>query len=230
MIRILVVEDDKELRKLFCTILEKHNFQTSEAENGQEALEILDMETISLLITDVMMPTMDGYELSRLVRDYDKRIPILMVTAKGELDDKQQGFQSGIDDYMVKPIDVKEMIFRVEALLRRAEIIEKRELTIRQTVLKYDELTVYWQGEETLLPQKEFYLLYKLLSYPNKIFTRQHLMDDIWGIESDSEARTIDVHVNRLRKRFADNTDFEIINIRGLGYKASLGSDSDGTK
>jgi len=220
MIKILVVEDDKDLRKLFCTVLTKHNYQILEAENGEEALDILDQETVSLVVTDVMMPKMDGYELSSLIRDYDKKIPILMITAKGEINDKQKGFSSGIDDYMVKPIDVNEMIFRIEALLRRAEIINERQVIIGQTTFKYDELTVSENGKEQLLPQKEFYLLYKLISYPDKIFTRQHLMDAIWGIEVDSETRTIDVHINRLRDRFKENPDFEIVTIRGLGYKA----------
>ena len=220
MLKVLVVEDDQSLRKLFCAVLAKHNYQVVEAENGEEALDVLDRETVSLIITDVMMPEMDGYEFSSLVRDYDKKIPILMVTAKGEIDDKQQGFASGIDDYMVKPIDVNEMIFRVEALLRRAEVINDRRVVVGNTAFKYDELTVVDTQGESLLPQKEFYLLYKLISYPGKIFTRQHLMDEIWGIEVDSETRTVDVHINRLRDRFKENTDFEIVTIRGLGYKA----------
>jgi len=219
MIKILVVEDDRDLRKLFCTVLTKHRYDTLEAENGEEALDILDKETVSLVVTDVMMPKMDGYELSELIRDYDAKIPILMITAKGEINDKQKGFSSGIDDYMVKPIDVNEMIFRVEALLRRAEIINERQIIVGNTTFKYDELTVIDPRGEALLPQKEFYLLYKLISYPDKIFTRQHLMDSIWGIDVDTETRTVDVHINRLRDRFKENTDFEIVTIRGLGYK-----------
>jgi len=220
MIKILVVEDDRELRKLFCAVLTKHRYLTLEAENGEEALAILDQESVSLIVTDVMMPKMDGYELSELIRDYDKKIPILMITAKSEINDKQRGFSSGIDDYMVKPIDVNEMIFRIEALLRRAEIINNRKLVIGTTILKFDELTVTNGKREILLPQKEFYLLYKLMSYPDKIFTRQHLMDEIWGIQVDSETRTVDVHINRLRDRFKENADFEIVTVRGLGYKA----------
>ena len=220
MLKVLVVEDDQALRKLFCTVLTKHNYQTVEAENGEEALDVLDRESVSLIITDVMMPEMDGYEFSSLVRDYDKKVPILMITAKGEINDKQQGFKSGIDDYMVKPIDVNEMIFRVEALLRRAEVINDRQVVVGGTTFKYDELTVVDAIGESLLPQKEFYLLYKLISYPDKIFTRQHLMDEIWGIDVDTETRTVDVHINRLRDRFKENSDFEIVTIRGLGYKA----------
>jgi DNA-binding response OmpR family regulator len=220
MIKILVVEDDRELRKLFCTVLTKHRFQTLEAENGEKALDILDRESVSLVVTDVMMPKMDGYELAELIREYDAKIPILMITAKGEIHDKQKGFSSGIDDYMVKPIDLNEMIFRVEALLRRAEIINNRKIVVGETILKYDELTVIDIKGEVLLPQKEFYVLYKLLSYPDKIFTRQHLMDEIWGIEVETETRTVDVHINRLRDRFKENSDFEIVTIRGLGYKA----------
>jgi len=220
MLKVLVVEDDQALRKLFCTVLTKHNYQTVEAENGEEALDVLDRESVSLIITDVMMPEMDGYEFSSLVRDYDKKVPILMITAKSEINDKQQGFKSGIDDYMVKPIDVNEMIFRVEALLRRAEVINDRQVVLGGTTFKYDELTVVDATGESLLPQKEFYLLYKLISYPDKIFTRQHLMDEIWGIDVDTETRTVDVHINRLRDRFKENPDFEIVTIRGLGYKA----------
>jgi len=220
MVKILVVEDDLVLKRLFCTVLTKHGFHTLEAENGEEALDILDKETVSLVVTDVMMPKMNGYELTELIRSYDVKMPILMITAKGEINDKQIGFSSGIDDYMVKPIDVNEMIFRVEALLRRAEIIKERKIVIGDTTFKYDELTVTDPKGEAILPQKEFYLLYKLLSYPNKIFTRQHLMDTIWGIDVDSETRTVDVHINRIRDRFKENTDFEIVTVRGLGYKA----------
>jgi Response regulators consisting of a CheY-like receiver domain and a winged-helix DNA-binding domain len=220
MIKILVVEDDKELRRLFCTVLSKQNFHTLEAENGEKALDILDRETVALVVTDVMMPKMDGYKLVDLIRGYDKKIPILMITAKGAIDDKQKGFRSGIDDYMVKPIDVNEMVLRIEALLRRAEIINDKKVIVGDTTLKYDELTVADANGEILLPKKEFYLLYKLISYPDKIFTRQHLMDTIWGINVDSETRTVDVHINRLRDRFKANRDFEIVTVRGLGYKA----------
>lgn len=220
MIKILVVEDDKELRRLFCTVLSKQNFHTLEAENGEKALDILDRETVALVVTDVMMPKMDGYKLVDLIRGYDKKIPILMITAKGAIDDKQKGFRSGIDDYMVKPIDVNEMVLRIEALLRRAEIINDKKVIVGGTTLKYDELTVADANGEILLPQKEFYLLYKLISYPDKIFTRQHLMYTIWGINVDSETRTVDVHINRLRDRFKENPDFEIVTVRGLGYKA----------
>jgi len=220
MIKILVVEDDQVLKRLFCTVLTKHGFHTLEADNGEEALDILDKETVSLVVTDVMMPKMDGYELTELIRSYDAKMPILMITAKGEINDKQTGFRAGIDDYMVKPIDVNEMIFRIEALLRRAEIINERQIVTGDTTFKYDELTVTSPKGESLLPQKEFSRLYKLLSYPDKIFTRQHLMDEIWGIDVDTETRTVDVHINRIRDRFKENTDFEIVTVRGLGYKA----------
>jgi len=219
MIKILVVEDDKDLRRLFCTALSRQNFNILEAENGNEALDILDSETVTLVITDIMMPKMDGYELVDLIRGYDKKIPILMITARGEIGDKKRGFRSGIDDYMVKPIDVNEMVLRIEALLRRAEIINDRKIVIGKTTLNYDELMVSDVNGKILLPQKEFYLLYKLISYIDKIFTRQHLMDEIWGIDVDSETRTVDVHINRLRDRFKSNPDFEIVTVRGLGYK-----------
>lgn len=219
MINILIAEDDKELRRLFSTLLTRNGYRVLEVENGEAALDILDKEHVSLLITDVMMPKMDGYDLVHSVRQMDPNLPILMITAKGSIDDKQRGFGSGIDDHMVKPVNVNEMLLRVDALLRRAKIINDRRLEIGSTLLKYDELTVVEPTGERVLPQKEFYLLYKMLSYPNLIFTRQQLMDEIWGIEVETETRTVDVHINRLRDRFKENQDFEIVTIRGLGYK-----------
>jgi len=220
MINILLVEDDQELRRLFSAVLGKQRYQIFEAAHGEEALDILDREHISLVVTDVMMPRMDGYQLVGLIRKMDKELPILMITAKGEIADKQEGFRLGIDDYMVKPIDVTEMGLRGEALLRRARVLNERKLIIGETQLLYDELKVKFSGKVLELPQKEFYLLFKLLSYPNYIFTRQQLMDEIWGIDVETETRTIDVHINRLRDRFKENSDFEIVTVRGLGYKA----------
>ncbi|WP_099468121.1 response regulator transcription factor [Konateibacter massiliensis] len=219
MFTILVVEDDDNLRQLFCTVLNKNGYHTIDAKDGVEALECMDKEYIDLLISDIMMPNMDGYELIKQLRAAHYEIPILIITAKESFQDKKQGFTSGTDDYMVKPIDVNEMVLRVQALLRRAQIITDRKLTIGKTVLEYDSLTVYQEGQALLLPQKEFYLLYKLASFPNKIFTRQNIMDEIWGLESESDERTVDVHVNRLRERFKENQDFDIITVRGLGYK-----------
>ena len=219
MINILVVEDDIKLNKLFCTVLNRSNYRTFPATDGAEALEILDKKYIDLIVLDIMMPNMDGYELTKILRDADYDLPILMITAKEDFKDKQKGFNMGIDDYMVKPIDVNEMVLRVDALLRRAQIVNTRKIEIGSTILDYDSLTAIVGDDEFLLPQKEFYLLYKLLSYPNKIFTRQQLMDEIWGMDSETDERTVDVHINRLRDRFKDSLDFKIVTIRGLGYK-----------
>ncbi len=219
MFHVLVVEDDVKLRSLFCTVLNRSGYLAVPAADGKEALELLDTEYIDLIISDVMMPGMDGYELIRTLRGNGFTLPILIITAKERFEDKQEGFLAGTDDYMVKPIDVNEMVLRVGALLKRARIATDRRITCGDTTLNYDALTVTINGEETLLPQKEFYLLYKLMSYPNKIFTRQQLMDEIWGMDSTSDERTVDVHVNRLRERFRDCDDFLIMTVRGLGYK-----------
>ncbi|MBE6648340.1 MAG: response regulator transcription factor [Ruminococcaceae bacterium] len=220
MFNILVAEDDNELRKLFCTVLEKNGYRTFPAVDGEDALMILDREYIDLLICDVMMPNVDGFELTQMLRDSKYNLPVLMITAKGSFADKSQGFASGADDYMVKPIDTGEMLLRVSALLRRAKIVNERKLTVGETVLQYDYLTVNDGEKEIALPQKEFNILYKLLSEPGHIFTRQHLMDEFWGMDSETDARTVDVHINRLREKFGNNKDFQIVTVRGLGYKA----------
>lgn len=220
MVNILVVEDDSKLRQLFCTVLSKHGYRAWSAEDGEAALTLLDREMIDLIISDIMMPRLDGYELTKALREADLNIPILMVTAKESYDDKERGFLVGTDDYMVKPINVNEMLLRVKALLRRAKIVHERRIVCGDTTLDYDSLTVTSRGESIVLPQKEFYLLYKLLSYPNKIFTKQQLMDEIWGMESASDEHTVVVHINRLRERFKTSRDFEIHTVRGLGYKA----------
>lgn len=217
---VLLVEDDIKLRQLFCTVLTKSGYRTIGAGDGAEALEIIDKEYIDIIISDIMMPNMDGYELTKTLRDARINIPILMITAKESFQDKRQGFLAGTDDYMVKPIDVNEMVLRVGALLRRAKIINEKKLSLGNTTLEYDCLTVYYNGIQSVLPQKEFYLLYKLASYPNKTFTRQQLMDEIWGMDSESDSHTVEVHINRLRERFKDNNDFEIVTVRGLGYRA----------
>lgn len=219
MISILVVEDDVKLNKLFCTVLGRNNYRTFSAMDGIEALNMLEHEHIDLIISDIMMPNMDGYELTKTLREARNDVPILMITAKDEFKDMQQGFDFGTDDYMVKPVDVNEMLLRVSALLRRARIANVRKIEVGNTVLDYDSLTVKVGDEENLLPQKEFLLLYKLLSYPNKIFTRHQLMDEIWGMESETDERTVDVHINRLRERLKACEDFQIITVRGLGYK-----------
>ena len=220
MFNILVVEDDAELNRLFCTVLEKNGYNPIGASDGEAALDIMQSEYIDLIITDIMMPRLDGFQLTESLRHTDRTTPVLLITAKDSFGDKQRGFLSGADDYMVKPVDVEEMLLRVGALLRRARIISDHRQVVGSTVLDYDALTVTVGNKETVLPQKEFYLLYKLLSAPGHIFTRQQLMDEIWGMESETEARTVDVHINRLRERFRDCTDFSIVTVRGLGYKA----------
>ena len=220
MFKILIAEDDRELCQLFHRVLSNNGYQTICVYDGKQALDVLDREYIDLISSDIMMPNMDGYELVSSLRDSGNGIPVLMITAKDTFYDMQRGFSSGTDDYMVKPIDVNEMVLRVGALLRRAKMISDRKQVIGNTVLEYDSMTVTSDGKSMVLPQKEFMLLYKLTSYPGRIFTRQQLMDDIWGLDSETEPRTVDVHINRLRDRFRDNKDFEIVTIRGLGYKA----------
>lgn len=222
MLKILIVEDDPSILQLYSIVLKREGYDTLEARNGLEAWNMIEREHVDLVITDIMMPELDGYEFVRLLRQTDTMLPILMITAKEDFLSKNKGFSLGTDDYMVKPIDVKEMVLRVKALLRRSSVMSQRKIEVRDTVLDYDALTVTDQQETVMLPQKEFYLLYKLLSYPNKIFTRLQLMDEIWGKNSASDVQTIDVHINRLRRRFQDNPDFEIVTVRGLGYKAVL--------
>ncbi|MCM1271623.1 MAG: response regulator transcription factor [Ruminococcus flavefaciens] len=220
MFNILVVEDNADMRELFCTVLSDNGYNSIPAKDGMDALEIMDKEYIDLIVADIMMPVMDGYELTKSIRDANYDLPILIVTAKDQFEDMQKGFRTGSDDYMIKPINVKELLLRVEALLRRAKISSDKKITVGATVLDYDALTVTIDGVETILPRKEFYLLYKLLSYPNKIFTRQQLMDEIWGMDSETDERTVNTHINRLRDRFEGCNDFEIVTVRGLGYKA----------
>lgn len=219
MFHILVVEDDVKLNKLFCTILNRDGYDAIPARNGQEALDILERDYVDLIISDIMMPGMDGYELVDALRAAEFNMPVLMITAKEGYEDKEKGFNLGVDDYMVKPVDVNEMLLRVKALLRRAKIASDREIICGETTLNYDALTITFGGVEYLLPQKEFQLLYKLLSYSNKIFTRQQLMDEIWGMETETDERTVDVHINRLRDKLKDCQDFDIVTVRGLGYK-----------
>lgn len=222
MFKILVVEDNKNLRKLMVTYLKKNNYEPIEAEDGEQALDVLDKNHIDLIITDIMMPNLDGFELTKELREANYMLPILFVTAKESIDDKKKGFLIGADDYMVKPVDMDEMVLRVGVLLRRANIVNQRKLIINDVVLSYDELVLKKGNEVYELPQKEFLLLYKLLSFPNKIFTRQDLMDEIWGLETESDLRTVDVHIKRLREKFATFTDFEIVTIRGVGYKGVI--------
>ena len=219
MLKILIAEDDRELRQLFSHVLSRHGYTVVGVSNGQEALDAMDADFFDIIITDIMMPVLDGYELVRQLRDVGNTTPVLMITAKDAFDDMRLGFQSGVDDYMVKPINVNEMVLRVQALLRRAQMIHERRQTLGDTVMECDSLTVTAGGESTVLPQKEFMLLYKMAAYPGKIFTRQQLMDEIWGYDSESDSHTVDVHIGRLRDRFRDNPDFKILTIRGVGYK-----------
>ena len=219
MLKILIAEDDRELRQLFSHVLSRNGYTVTGVSNGQEALDAMDTDFYDMVITDVMMPVMDGYTLVRQLREVGNTTPVLMITAKDAFDDMRLGFQFGVDDYMVKPINVNEMVLRVQALLRRAQMIHDRRQTIGDTVLECDSLTATVDGERMELPQKEFMLLYKMAAYPGKIFTRQQLMDEIWGYDSESDTHTVDVHIGRLRERFRDNKDFKIVTIRGVGYK-----------
>jgi len=219
MFKILIAEDDRELRQLFQHVLIKHGYNVKGVSNGDEALDEIDVGYYDLIISDIMMPIMDGYELVRQLRSSGNNTPVMMITAKDAFDDMRLGFLSGTDDYMVKPINVNEMVLRVGALLRRAQMINDRRQTIGDTVMECDSLTVTANGESMVLPQKEFMLLYKMASYPGKIFTRQQLMDDIWGYDTESDTHTVDVHIGRLRERFRNSQDFKIVTIRGVGYK-----------
>lgn len=220
MFHIMVVEDNANMRKLMQAVLSQNGYEPILACDGVEALEILDRKHVDLIVLDIMMPRMDGYEFTETLRSSGCEIPILMVTAKEKPADKHKGFQIGTDDYMVKPVDEEEMLLRIAALLRRSRIVNEHRLEIGSTVLDYDSLTVTSAAGVMELPKKEFMLLYKLLSYQNKIFTRRQLMDEIWDMDSESDERTVDVHINRLRDRFRSSQDFEIVTVRGLGYKA----------
>ena len=219
MLKILIAEDDRELRQLFSHVLCRQGYTVFGVSNGKEALDAMDEEYYDMIISDIMMPVMDGYELVRQLRESGNTIPVLMITAKDAFDDMRMGFQSGVDDYMVKPVNVNEMVLRVQALLRRAQMINDRRQIIGNTVMECDSLTVTVDGKSMILPQKEFMILYKMAAYPGKIFTRQQMMDEIWGYDSESDTHTVDVHIGRLRERFRDSKDFKIVTIRGVGYK-----------
>ena len=219
MLKILIVEDDRELRQLFNHVLLKNGYSVKGVSNGQEGLDAMESSYYDLIISDVMMPVMDGFEMVQQLRDAGNSTPVLMITAKDSFDDMRQGFLSGTDDYMVKPVNVNEMVLRVGALLRRAQMISARRQVLGSTVLECDSFTVTTGSESMILPQKEFMLLYKMASYPGRIFTRQQLMDEIWGYDSESDTHTVDVHIGRLRERFRDNPDFKIVTMRGVGYK-----------
>lgn len=220
MSNILIVEDNPDLLELFYEVLSESGYRAFGASDGLKALEKMEQQKIDLLIADLMMPNLSGQELVKLVRKTDKNLPILIVTARDDYESMQAVFSTGADDYMIKPVNTKELLLRVKALLRRAKINAEQKVRVGSTVLDSESMTVCSEGKEIVLPLKEFQLLFRLLSYPNKIFTRQRLMDEIWGMDSESDEKTINTHVNRLRERFADCPDFEIVTIRGLGYKA----------
>ncbi len=219
MFQIAVVEDDQELRELFCAVLAENGYRVLPAADGLEAFDVLEKNAVDLVVSDVMMPRMDGFEMTQALRRAGYTLPVLLVTAKESAADKREGFRAGTDDYMVKPIDVNEMVWRVEALLRRSQLVSQRRARLGQTELDCDALSVRAGGGTVELPQKEFYLLYKLAASPGRIFTRRQLMDDIWGPDSEAGPHTLDVHISRLRERFRENADFEIVTVRGLGYK-----------
>ena len=220
MFHILVVDDDTNTRRLLRAVLERENYTVSAACDGVEALAVMDSRHVDLVVLDVMMPRMDGYEFTSLLRENNSELPILMVSARHMPEDKKQGCLVGTDDYMTKPIDEEELLLRIRALLRRARIVSERRIVVGEVVLDYDSMTVTGHGQEQKLPQKEFLLLYKLLSYPGKIFTRIQLMDEIWGNESETGWESVTVHIGRLRRRFEGWPEFEIQSVRGLGYKA----------
>ncbi len=220
LVNILVVDDDKNICRLMRAILEGEHYNVFTALDGEAALELMDREHIDLVIVDIMMPRMDGYQFTKILRSAKNQLPILMISAKQLAADRKQGYLVGIDDYMTKPVDEEEMLLRIKALLRRAKIASERKIVIGSVTLDYDALSVSRPGETQVLPKKEFQLLYKLLSYPGSILTRIQLMDEIWGADSDSGWETVTVHIARLRKRFEGWSEFEIESVRGLGYKA----------
>ena len=220
MFHILVVDDDKNIRRLMQAVLTAEHYTVFTATDGEDALSVMDREHIDLVVLDIMMPKLNGYEFTKLLREQNNNLPILMISAKQEPSDKHKGFIVGTDDYMTKPIDEEEMLLRIKALLRRAKIASEHQIVIDDVIIDYDSMTVTKNGETQELPQKEFLLLYKLLSYPGKIFTRIQLMDEIWGADSETCWETLTVHIGRLRKRFEGWNEFQIEAIRGLGYKA----------
>lgn len=220
MVKIMVVEDNRDLRELFGIALRDNGFRVIEAKDGNDALDQLGANAVDLIITDVMMPGMNGIDLTDCLRKGGYDMPVLMITVKDDYRTKKEGFGAGADDYMVKPVDIEEMILRVKALLRRARINTEKKLVVGSTEINFDSMTVTREDSTVELPQKEFLLLTKLLSYPNTIFTRKQIMDEIWGMETESDERTINTHVHRLRNRFEDNPDFRIVTVKNLGYKA----------
>lgn len=219
MFNVILVEDDHDLRTLYAKVLVRNGYKVLEAKNGEDALAMLDYHSADIIITDIMMPHMDGYEFIASIRESGYLMPVLMITAKDTFTDLQLGFLSGTDDYMIKPININEMIIRVQALLKRAQMVSSRKYTVGGTTMDYDSFSLTAKDDTQILPQKEFQLLYKLVSNLNQTFTKIQLMDEIWGVDSYTDPHTVEVHVNRLRERLADNDDLEIVTVRGIGYK-----------
>ena len=222
MFKILVVEDDKNLKKLIKITLTKENYTVYEASNGEDALEMLDTNYVDLIISDIMMPEMNGYELIRELRASKYKMPIMLITAKDSIEDKKEGFLLGADDYMVKPVNLEELILRTKVLLRRSKLADEKQIKIGKLTLNYNQMTVTREKEEYFLAQKEFLLLYKLLSNTDKIYSRQELIEEIWGMDNESDYRTVDVHIKRIREKMCNVNEFEIITARGMGYKAII--------
>ena len=227
MFNILVADDQPNIRRLYEYTLEKNGYRPFVAADGEEVLDVLERQHIDLVILDVMMPKLDGYGCLKVMRESGINVPVLIITARDSAEDLRKSFMLGSDDYMTKPVDETEMLLRIKAILRRSKISEEQRIVVGGTTLVYDSFSVIKNGETAVLPRKEFQILFKLLSFPGKTFTRQNLMDEFWSMDSDSEARTVDVHINRLRERFRDNEDFEIVTVRGLGYKAVKRGGSD---
>lgn len=224
MFSILVCEDDFAIKTMISTKLKQENYSVYTVQNGQEALNLMGKQQIDLVISDIMMPEMDGYEFVQTLRETKHTLPILMITAKSQLESLEAAFKLGVDDYMVKPLRLEELVLRVKALLRRSQLEAEKVLTFTHTRLDYNALTMteLTTGEQVQIPPKEFFLLYKLLSYPEKIFTRLDLLDDIWGMEEDYDERLIDACIKRLRQKLKGNEDFDIVTVRGLGYKGTM--------
>ena len=224
MFSILVCEDDFAIKTMISTKLKQENYSVYTAQNGQEALNLMEKQQIDLVISDIMMPEMNGYEFVQTLRETKYTLPILMITAKSQLESLEEAFKLGVDDYMVKPLRLEELVLRVKALLRRSQLEAEKVLTFTHTRLDYNALTMtdLTTGEQVQIPPKEFFLLYKLLSHPEKIFTRLDLLDDIWGMEEDYDERLVDACIKRIRQKLKGNEDFDIVTVRGLGYKGTI--------
>ena len=224
MFSILVCEDDFAIKTMISTKLKQENYSVHTAQNGQEALKLMEKQQIDLVISDIMMPEMDGYEFVQTLRETKHTLPILMITAKSQLESLEAAFKLGVDDYMVKPLRLEELVLRVKALLRRSKLEADKVLTFTHTRLDYNALTMtdLTTGEQVQIPPKEFFLLYKLLSHPEKIFTRLDLLDDIWGMEEDYDERLVDACIKRIRQKLKGNEDFDIVTVRGVGYKGTM--------